>query len=108
MVAWTIQRVTGILLLAYLFLDVHTVSNLSRGPVAFDEAMATFASPFFELLEIGLLGVVVLHAFNGVRITLLDLGIGLEKQRHLFWVITIGLGLLAFLAGRFPYSCLQF
>ena len=52
MVAWTIQRVTGILLLAYLFLHVRTVSKLSRGPVAF-EAMATFASPFFELLEIG-------------------------------------------------------
>ena len=102
MVAWTIQRVTGILLLVYLFLHVHTVSKLSQGPVAFDEAMATFASPFFKLLEIGLLGVVVLHAFNGVRITLLDLGIGMGKQRHLFWIITVGLGLVVFLAGAIP------
>lgn len=100
MVAWAIQRVTGILLLVYLFLHVHTVSKLSQGPVAFDDAMATFASPFFKLLEIGLLGVVVLHAFNGVRITLLDLGIG--KQRHLFWIITVALGLVVFLAGAIP------
>jgi succinate dehydrogenase / fumarate reductase, cytochrome b subunit len=102
MVAWTIQRLTGILLLIYLFLHVHTVSKLSQGPAAFNEAMATFASPFFRLLEIGLLGVVVLHAFNGIRITLVDLGIGVGKQRHLFWFITVGAGLLVFLAGAIP------
>jgi succinate dehydrogenase / fumarate reductase, cytochrome b subunit len=102
MVAWTIQRVTGILLLVYLFLHVHTVSKLSAGPTAFNEAMATFANPFFKLLEIALLGVVVLHAFNGIRITLVDLGIGVRKQRHLFWILTVGMGLLVFLAGAIP------
>ena len=102
MVAWTIQRVTGILLLVYLFLHVHTVSKLSQGPTAFNEAIVMFANPFFKLLEIALLGVVVLHAFNGIRITLLDLGVGLERQRHLFWVLTVGIGLLVFLAGAIP------
>ncbi|HEV2387974.1 MAG TPA: succinate dehydrogenase, cytochrome b556 subunit [Candidatus Acidoferrales bacterium] len=102
MVAWTIQRVTGLLLLAYLFLHVHTVSRLSQGPAAFDRAMATFHSAFFKLLEIGLLGVVVLHASNGIRITLVDLGIGVGRQRHLFWIVTVGAGLLVFLAGAIP------
>jgi succinate dehydrogenase / fumarate reductase cytochrome b subunit len=102
MVAWTLQRVTGILLLLYLLLHVHTISQLSQGPAAFDAAIATFSSPFFKCLEIGLLGVVVLHAFNGIRITLVDLGIGVGKQRHLFWIITVGMGLLVFLAGAIP------
>ena len=102
MVAWTLQRVTGILLLLYLLLHVHTISKLSRGPAAFNEAIATFSSPFFTCLEIGLLGVVVLHAFNGIRITLVDLGIGVGKQRQLFWTITVGMGLLVFLAGAIP------
>lgn len=102
MVAWTIQRVTGILLLGYLFLHVHTISKLSQGPAAFDEAIATFRSPFFTCLEIGLFGTVVLHALNGIRITLLDLGIGTGRQRHLFWIVTVGLGLAVFLAGAVP------
>jgi succinate dehydrogenase / fumarate reductase, cytochrome b subunit len=102
MVAWTLQRVTGILLLFYLFLHIHTINKLSQGPAAFDAAMVTFHSPFFKLLEIALLGTVVLHAFNGIRITLLDLGVGMEKQRQLFWVITVGAGLLVFLAGAIP------
>lgn len=102
MVAWTIQRVTGVLLLFYLFLHVHTVSKLSQGPAAFDQAVRTFNSPFWKLLEIGLLGIVVLHAFNGIRITLVDWGAGVGKQRQLFWALTIGAGLLVFLAGAIP------
>lgn len=102
MVAWSIQRLTGILLLVYLFLHVHTVSKLSQGPAAFNEAMAMFANPFFKLLEIALLAVVVLHAANGIRITLVDLGMGVGRQRHLFWLLTVGLGLLVFLAGAIP------
>ncbi len=102
MVAWLIQRVTGLLLLFYLFLHVETISKLSQGPVAFDQAVGTFNSPLFKLLEIALLGTVVLHAFNGVRITLVDLGIGVEKQRHLFWYVAVGIGLLVFLAGAIP------
>ena len=102
MVAWAIQRVTGLLLLFYLLLHVHTVSKLGEGPAAFDEAIATFRSPFFKLLEIALLGTVVLHALNGIRITLVDLGVGVDRQRHLFWVVTLGIGLLVFLAGAIP------
>jgi succinate dehydrogenase / fumarate reductase cytochrome b subunit len=102
MVAWTLQRVTGVLLLLYLFLHVHTISKLSQGPAAFNDAIATFRSPFFKCLEIALLGVVVLHAFNGIRITLVDLGIGVGRQRQLFWSVTVGLGLVVFLAGAIP------
>jgi succinate dehydrogenase / fumarate reductase cytochrome b subunit len=102
MVGWALQRVTGILLLLYLFLHIHTIGKLSQGPEAFDEAIATFRSPSFKCLEIALLGVVVLHAFNGIRITLVDLGIGVGRQRQLFWTVTVGMGLVVFLAGAIP------
>jgi len=102
MTAWAIQRITGILLLVYLFLHVRTVHKLSQGPAAFNEAMAFFGHPAFKLLEIALLGTVILHALNGVRITILDLGIGHERQRLLFWVVSLGIGALIFLAGAIP------
>ena len=76
MLAWLIQRVTGVLLLFYLFLHIRTVHRLSQGPEAFNEAMAFFQRPAFKLLEVALLGTVILHALNGVRITILDLGLG--------------------------------
>src|SRR5262249_10215870 len=90
MTAHILQRATGILLLIYLFLHVRTIHELSRGPAAFDAALATFRSPLFKLLEIALFGVVILHALNGIRITLIDLGAGHDRQRSMFWVYAVG------------------
>ena len=100
--AHLLQRVTGLLLLIYLFLHVHTIHELSRGPEAFDAALATFHNPFFKLLEIALFGTVILHALNGIRITLLDLGVGHSRQRRLFWIYSVGLGAVIFLVGAIP------
>src|SRR2546421_664254 len=102
MTAHLVQRATGLLLLVYLFLHVRTIHELRNGPAAFDAALATFYSPLFKLLEIALLGTVILHALNGVRITLIDLGIGHDRQRRMFWVYTLGIGALIFMAGAVP------
>jgi succinate dehydrogenase / fumarate reductase cytochrome b subunit len=102
MTAHLVQRATGLLLLIYLFLHVHTIRELKGGPDAFNTALATFRSPFFKLLEIALLGTVILHALNGVRITLMDLGIGHAHERRLFWGFSVGIGALIFLAGAIP------
>lgn len=100
--AQSLQRITGLLLLFYLFVHVRTVHALSQGPAAFDRAVGEFNNPFFKLLEIALLGAVVLHALNGIRVILLDYGVRQERQRRLFWILSIGLGAIIFLAGAIP------
>lgn len=102
MLAQTIQRITGLLLLVYLFLHVRTVYALSEGPEAFDRAIDAFRGPIFKLLEIALLGVVILHALNGVRITLIDLGASQQRQSRLLWIWSMGIAALIFLAGATP------
>lgn len=102
MTAFWMQRVSGLLLLFYLLIHVETVHHISGGQAAFDGAMATFHNPFFRLLEIGLLLVVILHALNGVRILIIDCGIRSLHQRKLFWVLTIVFGLAIFIAGALP------
>lgn len=110
MTAWLLQRVTGLLLLFYLFLHVETIHQLSAGQAAFDRQLAFYGTPFFKLLEIGLLATVILHAFNGIRLTVLDLGIAHGRQRKLFWVLVVGAGAALFIAGAVPifvFSVLQ-
>jgi succinate dehydrogenase / fumarate reductase, cytochrome b subunit len=102
MVAHVIQRLTGVALLLYLLLHVHTIGKLSEGPEAFNQALATFKTPLFKLLEIGLLATVILHAMNGIRLTAIDLGIGHERQRQIFWGWSIGVAAVVFLAGAIP------
>ena len=101
MTAHVIQRISGVLLLIYLFLHVLTVHELAAGPAVFNKALATYHNPVFKLLEIALFGTVIVHALNGVRITLLDLGVA-QGERRLFWVLAVGLGTLIFLAGAIP------
>jgi succinate dehydrogenase / fumarate reductase cytochrome b subunit len=101
MTAHVIQRTTGVLLLLYLLLHVRTIHKLSESPQAFDQALALFRHPLFKLAEIGLLGVVILHALNGVRITILDFSEGQARQRQL-WVLAVGIGLVLFLLGAAP------
>jgi succinate dehydrogenase / fumarate reductase cytochrome b subunit len=102
MAAHTLQRITGLGLLVYLFLHVRTIHELSKGPEAFDSALALFRNPLFKLGEIALLGAVILHALNGLRITMLDMGIANDKQKQLFWGLSVaGAGAL-FLLGAIP------
>ena len=103
MLAFLIQRVTGLALLGYLFLHVLTIHQL-RQPERFDASMRMFDSPLFKLGEIALLGIVILHALNGVRLTLIDMGVGTSgtRQRQMFWYFAVGLGIVIFLAGAWP------
>jgi succinate dehydrogenase/fumarate reductase cytochrome b subunit len=48
------------------------------------------------------LATVILHALNGIRLTMIDLGVGLTRQRQAFWYFAIGLGAVLFLAGAIP------
>ncbi len=73
-VAWILHRVTGILLGGYLFLHVWVIHHLSKGEEAFNSVMSVVQSPLFHLLEIGLLGTVVYHAINGLRVIFIDYG----------------------------------
>jgi succinate dehydrogenase / fumarate reductase, cytochrome b subunit len=100
--AWLLQRATGLLLLFYLFLHVETIHQLSAGQAAFDRQLAFYGTPFFKLLEIGLLATVILHAFNGIRLTVLDLGFAHRKQRKIFWILVVGAGTALFIAGAVP------
>src|SRR6267154_2613875 len=80
-VAFWIQRLTGIALVGYLILHVHTIHDL-QNPETFDAALKTFSTPLFKLGEIALLATVILHALNGIRLTMVDLGVGLTQQRQ--------------------------
>jgi succinate dehydrogenase / fumarate reductase cytochrome b subunit len=100
-IAFWIQRLTGVALVGYLILHVHTIHEL-QDPKTFDESLKLFSTPLFKLGEIALLGTVILHALHGIRLTMVDMGVGLSRQRQIFWYFAIGVGAVLFLAGAIP------
>ncbi len=99
-VAWILHRLSGVALTLYLVLHIWVIHNIGLGPEAFNAVMAKVQTPLFKILEIGLLGTVLYHAFNGFRILLFDLGKGIKAQKQVFWGVVV-VGVIIFAYGGF-------
>ncbi len=96
---WLLQRITGLLLVFYLFAHLWVLhyANLPN-KVAFDEILARLQSPLFLVFDLMLLALVIFHALNGVRVIVIDFGISSRAQKMLFWGLML-LGFAMFLFG---------
>lgn len=95
---WLLQRVTGLLLVFYLFLHLWVLHYANLGRVTFDEILARLQSPAFLAFDLMLLALVIFHALNGIRVIIIDFGISDRAQRTLFWGLML-LGFALFLFG---------
>jgi succinate dehydrogenase cytochrome b556 subunit len=95
--SWLLQRITGLLLVIYLFIHLWVLHYSNAGKATFDEILLRLQSPVFLIFDLMLLALVIFHGLNGVRIVIIDLGISNRAQRVLFWgLMLLGLGLFLF------------
>lgn len=87
--AWILHRLSGLGLIFYLLLHIWVIGHLAGGEESFDSIMEFFNNPLFKFLEIGLIGVIFYHLFNGLRLTIIDLGWLVEKQKVLFVIFVV-------------------
>jgi len=84
--AWVGHRLTGLLLVVYVFLHLSFLSQASLSHASFDELMETMSQPLFVFLDFLLVCAVIYHAMNGFRVVLFDMGIGIRRQKLVFWI----------------------
>src|SRR5437660_6834144 len=83
--SWLLHRVTGLGILLFLFIHIVDISLLGFGPAVYDEGIALFDSVVVRLLSLALIGAVLFHAFNGVRIMVIAFwSKGVKYQRSMF------------------------
>jgi succinate dehydrogenase / fumarate reductase cytochrome b subunit len=85
--AWILHKFTGWVLIGYLFMHIPVLSTATAAdPSVYGSTLSTLEGfAVVRFLEIGLLTVAVFHILNGVRLLLVDLGIGLEAQEKSFY-----------------------
>ncbi len=66
------HRVTGFLVFMFLLLHVVDVSLVNIDPELYDDVHDLYGNVVLRLFEVGLLGALVFHAFNGLRIVMID------------------------------------
>lgn len=70
--SWVAHRITGVAVFFFLLVHVLDTALVRVSPHAFDTVIATYKTPIVNLLEVGLVGAVLYHALNGVRVILID------------------------------------
>ena len=71
-ISFFLRRLTGVALVLYLGAHLWVIGSATQGPAVFDARLAAVQSPFFKLAEIALLAAVWYHAFDGLRLLLLN------------------------------------
>lgn len=99
--SWVAHRVTGVLVFFFLFAHVLDTALVRVSPNDYDLVVDTYKHPFVTLMEVGLVGAVLFHALNGIRVMLVDFwdkGVRLQRQ-----MLYVELGLFAALMGPATY-----
>jgi len=88
--SWVAHRVTGFAIFMFLLVHVLDTALVRVSPEAYNDVIATYKNPIMGLGEAGLVAAILFHAFNGLRIVLVDFWAkGPRYQRQLLWGVMV-------------------
>jgi succinate dehydrogenase / fumarate reductase, cytochrome b subunit len=83
-VAFLANRVTGLLLIGYLYLHLGVLYLLTEGPGSWASVLDLFKNHYFLALESLLILFILVHGLNGIRAALVGTGVGVRHQKAWF------------------------
>ena len=87
--AFSLNRITGLGLVFYLYLHLAVLSTLLRGESAWDGFLGIATEPFFLLLDVLLVFGLLAHGLNGLRVALVGSGRAADRQKALYRSIVV-------------------
>jgi len=105
--AWILNRLSGLALIFYLCIHIWVINTMTLGEPEFNKVMLFLNQPLFKFAEIGLWGVILFHAFNGVRVIIVDFFKGSLFHKKLFYILMVIAALLWVAGGYILVSHIQ-
>ena len=87
--AFVLHRITGFLVFMFLLLHVVDVSLVNASPKLYNEVHDLYGNVLLRLFEVGLLAALVFHAFNGLRIVMIDFFPGAIRSEKVMFTIVL-------------------
>jgi succinate dehydrogenase / fumarate reductase cytochrome b subunit len=96
--SWVLHRITGMGIYFFLLVHILDTALVRVSPEAYNIVIGHYQTPFMGVAELALVGAIVFHAFNGLRIILVDFwNIGTKHHVAIFYVV-VGLWVVTMVA----------
>ena len=95
--SWVLHRISGVGIFFFLLVHMLDTALVRVSPEAYNAVIAVYKTPIIGIAEIGLVGAILFHGLNGLRVIAVDFwGKGTKYQAAMFWaVIVITVALVA-------------
>lgn len=87
--AFSLNRLTGVGLVFYLYLHLGVLSMLLWGASAWSSFLRVATLPLFLGLDVLLIFGLLTHGLNGLRVALVGSGIAPDHQKALYWALMV-------------------
>ena len=106
--AWLLFRISGLVLVGYLFVHIWVIAHgRVDGPQSLNKLFRTFDKRILVFFDLLLVAAVLYHALNGVRMVLMDFGVGIKDHKIIYWmcmaVAAAALSVFAFKASSYIF-----
>lgn len=86
--SWLLHRITGLGVLLFLLVHIVDITLIGFGPTIYNDAIAIFSTPIIRVISLALIASLLFHAFNGIRIILIDFWpAGYKYQQAMFYIV---------------------
>jgi succinate dehydrogenase / fumarate reductase cytochrome b subunit len=86
--SWVLHRITGVAIFFFLLVHILDTALVRVSPEAYNAVIGTYKTPLMGVGEIALVGAILFHALNGLRIILVDFwSKGVKYQKAMFWIV---------------------
>ena len=88
--SWVLHRITGVALFFFLLVHVLDTALVRVSPEAYNVVIGSYQTVIMGLGEVVLVGGIIFHALNGLRIILVDFwSKGTRYQKAMFYSVLI-------------------
>lgn len=86
--SWVLHRITGVAIFFFLLVHILDTALVRVSPEAYNIVIESYKTPLVGVAELGLVGAILFHGLNGLRIIAIDFwSKGTKFQALMFWVV---------------------
>lgn len=88
--SWVLHRISGVGIFFFLLVHILDTALVRVSPEAYNVVMESYKTPIIGIAELGLVGAILFHGLNGLRVIAVDFwSQGIKYQAAMFWAIIV-------------------